>query len=554
METMKQLFNLFIAALISAPMAACAQSMVINTIAGNGTPGYSGDGGPATAAVFDGPSDVAVDATGNIFIADNRNHRIRKIDAATGIINTIAGTGWSGFYGEGVPASAAALSYPGEVKFDGAGNLYINDGLNHRIRKIDATTGLINTIVGGGTHAYHNGIAGTDIDGNVWPAGMGVDAAGNCYFMDGGAAMPRILRYDAASGIVTSFIDTAATSGFSGDGGPAADAALNNLNYYPGITMGIDATGNVYVTDIYNFRIRKVDATTGIINTIAGTGSMAADGDGGPATAAGLGLTYRMAISATGDLYFFSNISIRKIHAATNSITTLAGGGSSFANGILATAARLYSPYGIAVDAAQNIYYADNNGTIRKLTPACTSVTADTILSSAGNTFCDSAHTTLSLPGATFGVDVVYQWQSSPDGITWTNAGTGATSYIPATITATTYYRALVSCGSTPAIADSTAIDTITINSCPLSTTLAEANDDVSIYPNPGHGAVTLHLPAQVTGTASVTVYDLAGRLLKTINTTNRNTDIYLDVAPGTYLLSVHAGNLVKTLRLSISR
>ncbi len=549
---MKQLLKLVIAALISAPMPVSAQSMVINTIAGNGTAGYSGDGGPATAAVFDSPSDVAVDAAGNIIIADNRNHRIRKIDAATGIIKTIAGTGIPSSYGDGLAATAAMLNYPTEVKLDGVGNLYINDGLNRRIRKIDATTGIINTIVGGGSHAYYSGIAATDIDASVWPAGLGVDAVGNCYFMDGGAAMPRILRYDAATGIVTSFIDSAGTTGFSGDGGPAVDAELNNLNYYPGTSMGIDAAGNVYVTDVYNFRIRKVDAVTGIINTIAGTGSMANDGDGGPATAAGLGLTYRMAIGSGGNLYFFSNLTMRKIDAVSGSITTIAGGGSSFANGILATAARLYSPYGIAVDAAQNVYYADNNGSIRKLTPACTAVTADTILSSAGNTFCDSAHTTLSLPGASTGADVAYQWQWSPDGTTWNNTGTSAATYTPATVTATTYYRALVSCASSPAITASSAIDTITVNPCPLSTTIAEVGRDVFIYPNPGKGSVTLHLPGQLAGPVSVTIYDLMGRPLKTIDAATGNTPVYLDVAPGTYLVRVQGNGIMKTLRVII--
>lgn len=443
--------------------SADAQVMVVQTVAGTGTAGFSGDGGAATNATFRQPSDIAVDPAGNIYVADQRNHRIRKVDAATGIVTTIAGTGIGTYGGDGGPATAAHLWYPHEVKLDAAGNIYIADVFNERIRKIDAGTGIITTIAGGGTLPYSSGMVGTSL-AHLKAGGLGVDAVGNCYFMDkwAGDTMPRISRLDASAGIITAFVDSSGRQGFSGDGGLAINALVNNNNYYPGITMGIDSAGNVIFPDIANNRIRAVSPSTGIINTIAGTGVMGMSGDGGPALAATVYQPSRIAIDRAGSVYFFNSTYIRKVDRTADVVSTIAGGGSSSADGVTGSAARITNPYALATDSLGNVYYIDDE-VVRKLVPGCGSVVAGTLSRTGGSAYCDSALVSYTLPGATMGVDVSYQWKSSTDGVTWTNVGSNMPNYITGRLYTTTYFKAIVTC-NTASVHDSTAIDTITVS------------------------------------------------------------------------------------------
>ena len=332
----------------------------ITTIAGTGEWGFSGDGGPAAAARLASPSDVAVDSAGNLFIADRANDRIRKVDS-TGTITTIAGTGESGFSGDGGPAIQAALDDPFGVAVDSAGNVYIADTDNVRIRKVDST-GTITTIAGTGESGF-SGDGGPAVEAELrHPRGVAVDSAGNVYIAD--TDNVRIRKVDS-TGTITTIAGTG-ESGFSGDGGPAIQAALN----YPR-GVAVDGAGNVYIADIGNHRIRKVDSA-GVISTVAGSGSFV--GDGGPATAARLNRPSGVAVDSAGNVYIADswNVRIRKVDS-TGTITTIAGTGEwGFSgDGGPATAARLNRPYGVAVDSAGNLYIADTeNVRIRKVDSA----------------------------------------------------------------------------------------------------------------------------------------------------------------------------------------
>ena len=338
----------------------------ITTIAGTGEFGFSGDGGPAVEAELRNLYGVAVDSAGNLYIADTRNRRIRKIDS-TGTITTIAGTGEVGFSGDGGPAAAARLTFPYGVAVDSAGNVYIADTGNQRIRKVDST-GTITTITGTGEVGF-SGDGGPAVEAELRnPYGVAVDSAGNVYIADTGNQ--RIRKVDS-TGTITTITGTGEV-GFSGDGGPAVEAELRSPR-----GVAVDSAGNVYIADVSDRRIRKVDST-GTITTIAGTGEVGFSGDGGPAVEAELRSPRGVAVDSAGNVYIADSIDhrIRKVDS-TGTITTIAGTGEfGFSgDGGLAAAARLSFPYGVAVDSVGNLYIADTlNRRIRKLTPNPTAV------------------------------------------------------------------------------------------------------------------------------------------------------------------------------------
>ena len=345
------------------PLAALTPG-IITTVAGNGTAGYTGDGGIATSAEINAVFRQAVDSAGNIYIAEYGNNRIRKIAAATGIITTVAGNGTAGFLGDGGLATSAELHGPQGVSVDSAGNLHIADYLNSRIRKVNAATGVITTVAGNGSGVY-SGDGGPAISaGFAAPGEVIVDGAGNLYITDYNGC--RIRKVAAGTGIITTVAGNG-TVGYSGDGGPATSAEF----HYPG-GVGIDSAGNLYIADQYNNRIRKVSATTSIITTVAGNGTQGYSGDGGPATSAALYYPGTIAIDSADNVYFSDqfNNRIRKIDAKTQVITTLAGTGPSAysGDGGAATSAKLGGPLGISLDSAGNLYIADfGNNRIRKV-------------------------------------------------------------------------------------------------------------------------------------------------------------------------------------------
>ena len=328
---------------------------IITTVAGNGENDYSGDDGQATGAKINKPNNISVDASGNIYIADTGNHRIRKVDA-DGIITTVAGTGSRGYSGEGT-AINEKINKPAGVSVDASGNIYIADTGNHRIRKVDAD-GIITTVAGTGSRGYSG--EGTAINEKInKPAGVSVDASGNIYIADTGNH--RIRKVDAG-GIITTVAGTG-SGGYSGEG-----TAINEKINKPG-GVSVDESGNIYIADTENHRIRKVDAG-GIITTVAGNGSTTYCCDGGPATSASINEPAGVSVDADGNIYIADteNHRIRKVDA-DGIISTVAGTGSAGYSGEgTAINKKIKEPKGVSVDADGNIYIADTeNHRIRKV-------------------------------------------------------------------------------------------------------------------------------------------------------------------------------------------
>ncbi len=329
---------------------------VISTVAGSGTPGYTGDNGSATLAELRYPVSVALDSTGNLYIADLGASVIRKVTG--GMISTLAGTGTAGFGGDTGPASSALLDQPNGITLDAAGDLYIADYLNDRIREIAG--GLINTVAGdsiGGSLGDSGSALIAELND---PVGVAVDSAGNVYISD--EANNRIRK--VSNGVITTF----AGNGKAGyvDNVTASTGELNDP-----LGIAVDSSGNLYIADHDNNRVRKVTVASGIINTVAGTGTQGSDGDNGPAVSATLNGPGAVAVDAQGNLYISESGGNRIRKVSNGTITTMAGsggkGGYSGDNGA-ATSAQLSDPVGIAVDSAGNVYVADhNNYVIRKI-------------------------------------------------------------------------------------------------------------------------------------------------------------------------------------------
>ena len=329
-------------------------SGTITNIAGIGTFGYSGDGGLATDATFDEPVAVTVDGVGNVYVADQDNHAIRRIDTF-GIITTIAGLGPDGAEydpaDDGGPAVVAHLSSPRGVTLDAQGNLYIADTGNRRIRKIDAS-GIITTVAGNGNAAYRAADdGGPAIDAQTQASSVAVDDAGNLYIGDGNNE--RIRKIDT-TGLITTFAGTG-TLGFSGDGGPAANA---QLAFPTGIA--IDGGGSLLIADESNQRIRRIDAS-GVIATVAGNGTTGSIGDGGAATSAPLSQP-TMRLDSHGNLYITDTTHSSGASIRPAMITTVAGDGTSGngADGVAATASHLSFPTNVALDGNDNLFITDN--------------------------------------------------------------------------------------------------------------------------------------------------------------------------------------------------
>ena len=256
-----------------------AASGVITTVAGNGEEAFAGDGGPATGASLAVPHGCRFDRDGNFYIADTRNHRIRRVDAATGVISTCAGTGEEGYSGEGLPALDSKLFAPLAADVAANGDLYIVDTDNLRFRCLEAATGILRTVAGcGGMGPTETGIPALEAKFGR-PRDIRV-RGGQAYLVDGDNS--GIFRLDLGSGLLHRLAGTG-SSGFSGDGGPADRAQLDHC-----YSMAIDPAGNIYVKDSNNRRIRRVDAATGMITTVAGRGERGFSGDGGPALEAAL--------------------------------------------------------------------------------------------------------------------------------------------------------------------------------------------------------------------------------------------------------------------------
>jgi hypothetical protein len=306
--------NLYIADVGNIRIRMVNTNGTISTVAGNGSQGYSGDGGPATNASLHGPAGVISDASGNLYIADYFNNRVRMVNTS-GVITSVVGNGTSGYSGDGGAATNASLSSPYGMAFDGLGNLYFADSGNLRIRRVD-TNGIITTVAGNGNSGY-SGDGGAATNASLLPSTVAADAFGNMYIADYGNN--RIRRVDA-NGIISTVAGKTSSVHYSGDGGPAFNACL----YSPSGVV-LDAAGNCYIADAGNNRIRKVD-TNGIITTVAGNGGLGYSGDGGAATNASFWNPMSVTLDAAGNLFITdrSNNRIRKVHFAGDPTLTLA--------------------------------------------------------------------------------------------------------------------------------------------------------------------------------------------------------------------------------------
>ena len=322
---------------------------IITTVAGNGYFGYSGDNGPALSAEFGSINGIAIDSAGSLFVADSSNNSIRKVQ--NGVITTVAGNGTNGFSGDNGLATGAQLNYPYAVAVDTNGNLYIGDGNNFRIRKVSG--GVITTVAGAGVWGF-SGDGGPAINAQLsFATGVAVDGAGNLYIADSGNM--RIRR--VAGGTITTVAGggggCAQQTDLVGDGCPAGSASLSQAN-----GVALDGAGSVYIADTFNYRIRKI--TNGVISTLAGNGSYMYSGDNGLATNAQLS-PQSIAVQYPGSFYASDSPDFRVRGVVGGVITTVAGNGSCCDSGDNgpATSAQLGSYSSVAADTVGNLYIAE---------------------------------------------------------------------------------------------------------------------------------------------------------------------------------------------------
>lgn len=347
--------------------------MVIETLAGKGEQGYGGDRGPAAKALLSLPRGLAVDTAGNVYVADLGNDRVRKISASTGWIETVAGVGTWGRGGDGGLATAAFLVKPSDVVVDSAGHLYIADGPTGGVRKVDAVTGRIETIAGTAI-PFHDwadwwgGGPAVNVE-MMSPHTVGVDGAGNVYAI--GDSDRHVRKVDVSTGAIE-VVAGSAQRGYDGDDGPAIDILVHGGRRID-LGLAVDAAGNVFLADAWNHRVLKVEASTGITTTLAGTGAEGFSGDGGPAGEARLRFPLDVAVDAEGNLYIADtgNRAIRRIDSKSGIIQTLAGTGHEgfSGDGGPALAARFLRPIALATDSSGKLYVTDLNR-VRVIRPA----------------------------------------------------------------------------------------------------------------------------------------------------------------------------------------
>jgi len=397
---------------------------IITTVAGNGINGYSGNGGLATRAELNEPGTVVVDGTGNLYIADSNFHVVRKVTAATGIISVYAGSGVGGYSGDNGPATAAMLNAPVGLALDSSGNLFIADSSNNVIREVNAKTGIITTVAGNG---YGANLSGNLTCGAMTigvkatsaplcnPFGVAVDSAGNLYISS--FNWNNVLKASKSTGLLTLVAGTGGY-GYTGDGGLAVNAKL----FYPW-SVAVDSAENVYIADFGNCAIRRVTASTGVITSLVGSpmssgfgGHCGLGGDGGPASAALIDYPYGVFVDANGNVLIADsgNNLVRMIAANNGNIYTLAGsytnqggrlsGNSGYAgDGGPAADAKLAYPQGVALDSAGNLYIADAfNGAIRKVTQGISLPTAAPTITPASGAGATPATVTIApaVPGS----------------------------------------------------------------------------------------------------------------------------------------------------------
>ena len=328
----------------------------IQTYVGTGDKGYAGDGGPADKALCTEPFMCDFDSAGNLFYSESRNNVIRRVDKATGIVTTVAGTGGAGYTGDGGPATQATMSEPYSLQVDRShGDIYIVDRLNAAVRKVDAATGIITTVAGTGEQGY---------SGDGGPGAQAMFREPNDCFLDGKGGLliadiqdQRIRRLDLATGIISTFAGNGEKVR-AGDGKPALQASILGAR-----AVCMDSKGNTYIAEREGNGVRKVDAN-GVMSTVAGNGEPGYEGDGGPALTATWGSPKAIRCDALDNVVVVDteNHAIRRIDASTGVVTTIAGGRlGGEGDGGPATEAAMDRPHGCGIDAQGNIFVADSN-------------------------------------------------------------------------------------------------------------------------------------------------------------------------------------------------
>jgi hypothetical protein len=527
--------------LLALGFAGCiANAQTISTIAGTGAPGYSGDGAAATSAKIDGPSH-SVFNSGNFYIADTYNNVIRKINTS-GTITTVAGNGFGytagqlnsgGFGGDLGQATAAELNSPLAVDLDAFGNMYIADYDNNRIRKVN-TAGIISTYAGTGVAGYSGNGGQATAAKLSQPAGLTFDASGNMYIAEFGNS---VIRKITTSGIISTYAGTG-VAGYGGDAGQATSAKL-----YQSIDMVFDASGNMYIADFQNNRVRKVN-TSGIISTVAGNGTFGYTGDAGQATSAEIGAPYDVAVDSYGNLYIAdgSNGVIRKVMSGI--ISTVVG------NGVLAN---LNVPDGINFDASDNLYIGEQGGCrVRKVT-GITKCPANAGPNVQDIQTCTSWSVQIGTPTVT---NMTYTWSPSTR-LSSTTIAQPICNYSSSN-TLTAVYTVTVS--NSLCITNTSTVQVTPVPlGCPgccreAYTGIAKQNQtplNFLVFPNPSNGVVMLSLPAVA---EYIRVIDMQGRLIfevKNITTENYVLDIS-KYGKGVYFISAKMGEAIDKQKLMV--
>ena len=349
-------------------------------IAGNGSDGFGGDGGPGVDALLSRPGSITVDISGNVFFVDAGSARIRRIDATTGVITSVAGNGSSGSSGDGGPALLAQIA-PQGISVDNQSLLYIAEPQSNRVRVVDLTTGRIDLVAGSGDYGYSGDGWSASEARLASPSHISVDGDGNVFIVDLNNYTIRKRR--ASDGIM--FTVAGGPSNVSlGDGEAASRVLLGGVGLFDNFgvsSLAADSTGNLYIATLGDRRVRRVDYVTGVITTVAGNGKSGFTGDGGLATQASIDEPAGLALDSHGNLFIADefNQRIRRVDASTGLITTVAGSGrvgqpGQVPDGTLALETDLYRPVGVAVDRHGNIYIADNFGNRTRRLDAATGV------------------------------------------------------------------------------------------------------------------------------------------------------------------------------------
>jgi hypothetical protein len=460
-----------------------AQTYIITTIAGTGTAGSSGDGGQATAAELNGPNGVSVDRLGNVCIADNFNCRARVVNPV-GVISTFAGTGTSGYSGDGGPATAAKISSfaigaydPSNVHFAFALPVaYLADFYGNRVRFVNSA-GVITTVAGTGSGVSSGDGGPATAAGIDGPFAVAADGQGNLYIAED---YRNTIRKVNPSGIITTYAGNG-YAGNTGNGGPATAAEMDQPT-----AVTVDAAGNVYFCDAINMVVRKIN-TSGIISLVAGGGGAGFSGDGGQATNAKLLWPYGVAVDPYGNIYVLDagNKRVRMVNNA-GIITTIAGGGTSTANGIAGTSAILNQPTGVAVDQYGTVYISESgDNKVRKLSLPSFTLTASQIATGPCGSNIQAATATVSggLPPYT------YLW--SPGGQTTKTIGSQAPGSYTVTVTDSRGAQLIqaITLGCTISGGGGLSHQDVTNNNTTVNT--------VSIYPNPSKGLFNIKYAPQ---------------------------------------------------------